>query len=116
MRFCFLKPYSNDGSADSLRAKLNAIVLENRGIDDLEEDVKRICREHGVGLSVARSLRTPDKTRRAMLVLKCRHGVANRQAYWQSLQGNGEINCPSCVAQEATRWSSKILGKNTCPR
>ncbi|CAN0010648.1 unnamed protein product [Laminaria digitata] len=78
------QPNDNDGNADALRAALDAIVMENRVIDDVEEDVKRVCRKHGVVLSVSRSLRTPDKTRKAVVVLKCRHGMANRQAYWQA--------------------------------
>lgn len=100
MRFCVSKPSGNDGSADPLRAALDAIVMENKLINDLEIDVKRVCREHGVVVSVAQSRRTPDKTRKAFLVLKCRHGLTNRQAYWQARR-NGEIDCPSCVAWEA---------------
>ena len=85
----FLK--ANDGSADSLRAELDAIVTENRVIDDLEEDVRKICGVHGVVLAVGGSLRTTDKTRRSVLMLKCRHGIKNRQASRQALQYDGEI-------------------------
>ena len=81
---------TNDGSADLLRAELDAIVTENRVIDDLEEDVRKICGVHGVVLAVGGSLRTTDKKRRSMLMLKCRHGVKNRQASWQALQYDGE--------------------------
>ena len=59
-------------------------------IDDLEEDVRKICGVHGVVLAVGGSLRTTDKKRRSMLMLKCRHGVKNRQASWQALQYDGE--------------------------
>lgn len=115
MPFCVLKPSDNDGRAGSLRAALDAIVMENKKIDGLEEEVKRVCCEHGVVLSVAQSRRTPDKTRKAVMVLKCRHGMINRQAYWQARR-NGEMVYPSCVAQEAMQRSLKIPDVNTCPR
>ena len=72
-------------SAAVLRVELDALDLANMDIVDVAKVVKDVCSKHGTTLAVdsssrERSLSDGKPGRLVSYVLKCKHGMKNRQA------------------------------------
>ena len=79
-------------SADNLRAELNVIVTENKDILAVADGVKEVCLKHGTKLSSDGSKRAKcstqgEKGRLVAYLLRCVHGMPNRQAHEVSASG-----------------------------